>query len=109
MNAGVNKLIDYALLLIYSKHIIEERTLLSNVIVKIGQVVSLGDNIKGMTQGHGYSIDRNVVSNKASLEDEELTIREVRKENLSVADMESQSKVKSTRSNLKLHQIGVQL
>ena len=56
-----------------------------------------------MTQGHGYSIVRNVVSNKASLEDEELTIREVRKDNLSVADMESQSKVKSTRSNLKLH------
>jgi hypothetical protein len=40
VNVGLNRLIDYALSMIYSKHIIEERTLLSNVIVKTGQVVT---------------------------------------------------------------------
>ena len=40
VNVGLNRLIDYALSMTYSKHIIEERTLLSNVIVKTGQVVT---------------------------------------------------------------------
>ena len=45
----------------------EDRALLLRMVMISGQVVSLGDNSKGMTEGQGYSIARNVVSNKTRL------------------------------------------
>ena len=44
-----------------SRHMTRDRALMSNVVEKVGPVVTFGDNIKGLTQGYGSLEARNVI------------------------------------------------
>ena len=45
-----------------SRHLTGDIALLSNVVEKAGLVVTFGDNSKGLTQGYGSLLVRNVIS-----------------------------------------------
>ena len=52
-----------------SRHMTEERYLLTEVIEKTGPLVTFGDNSKGKTMGHGYLKVGNVIIENVSLVD----------------------------------------
>ena len=50
-----------------SRHMTGDRALLSNVVEKAGPVITFGDNNKGLTQGYGSLLVKNVISENSLL------------------------------------------
>ncbi|XP_074351444.1 uncharacterized protein LOC141690552 [Apium graveolens] len=50
-----------------SRHMIGDRALLSNVVEKVGHVVSFGDNSKGLTEGYGCLEVGNIIIDNVSI------------------------------------------
>ena len=50
-----------------SRHMTGDRALLSNVVEKVGPVVTFGDNNKGLTQGYGSLQAGNVIIENVSV------------------------------------------